>query len=70
MQGVKGLLFINFIVVVEGTEDNLVFIGELLDLIVGPELVAFFKRIGYSWKKYEDFHDQTKVIFEEGLICW
>ena len=63
------MLFIHLVVVVEGTQHNFVVLGELLDLIVSPEFVAFLKRIGDAWKEYEDLHGYTKVIFDEGLIC-
>jgi hypothetical protein len=44
----EGLLFIDFGVIVEGTEHDLVAFRELLDLVEGPEFVAFLKRIGYA----------------------
>ena len=70
LQCLKSLLLIHLFVVVEGTKHNLVLFGELLDLVVSPELVAFLKRIRYTGKEYKDLHGQTKVIFDEGLICW
>ena len=59
-------LLVDFVVVVEGAQDNLIVFCKLPDLVIGPELVAFFKRIGYTGKENKDFH--TNVIFEDGLI--
>jgi hypothetical protein len=48
LEGVKGFLLIDLRIVVEGAEHNLIVFRELPDLVVSPEFVAFFKRIGYA----------------------
>ena len=56
LQGSKSVLFVDFRVVVQGAEHDFVVLGELLYLVESPQLVAFFKRIGYAGQKDKDFH--------------
>ena len=56
LQSAKSILFVDVRVVVEGTKDDFVAFGELFYLVESPQLVAFFKRIGYAGQKDKDFH--------------
>ena len=46
LQGTKGILFVDLRVVVQGTQDDFVALGELFYLVESPQLIAFFKRKG------------------------
>ena len=56
LQGSKSVLFAYLGVIIQGTEDDFVMLRELLYLVESPQLVAFFKRIGYAGQKYEYLH--------------
>ena len=45
----KSGLLVDFLVIVQGAENDLVVLRELLDLVVSPQLVAFLKRPRDSW---------------------
>ena len=56
LQGTKGILFVDLRVVVQGTKDDFVALGELLYLVESPQLIAFFKREGNAGQEYKDLH--------------
>ena len=56
LQSTKSVLLAYLGVVIQGTEDDFVMLRKLLYLVESPQLVAFFKRIGYAGQKYEYLH--------------